>query len=131
MRRALLTLAVTFGLAGCPDHYVIPTIPIPPPDQMNFTIDDAASTATLSFDLEPMYAGDVVYVFNLTQADVSVGGVVDAAGAFTSAPFPAQREDLIDILFREIHEDGDDAYGELCVILRDGPLSEADRCPNP
>ena len=107
----------------------IPTIPIPPPDKMLFAIDDTAGTVTLSFALDPSYGGDLVYIFNLTRGDASDGGVVDTAGAFTSEPFPGQREDQIDILFRRIYGNGDDAFGDVCLMLRDPPLDFNDLCP--
>ena len=137
MRRVLQAsaLALALGALGCiPDRGAIPTIPIPPPAAMMFAIDDAAGTATLSFTLDPViYAGDLVYIFNLTRSGVPpvTGGVVSATGDFMSEPFLGQREDQIDLLFREIDENGDDAFASLCLFLRDPPLMEVrDECPN-
>ena len=131
--RRVLVMALVFGTLGCiPDRGAIPTIPIPPPEAMMFAIDDAAGTATLSFDLDVTYADDLVYLFSLTRGDLGPQGVVDAAGDFVSPPFAGQREDQIDLLFREIHENGDDAFASLCLLLRDPPdgiMSIRDECP--
>lgn len=107
-------LLVFLGIAGC----VTPSIPIPPPeaDQMSFSLDSAAGTATFSYESEPNYADAIVYIYNrdLRTGIISAAGVDGSVGP--TQPFPAAPGNSIQITF----ETDELSVGSCVVIQPDG-----------
>lgn len=110
-----LGLLVALVIAGC----VTPSIPIPPPDpgRMTFTltVQDAISTAVLTYPADPNYEGGIVYVFNHdtgrgvfqnVNADNSIG---------PTQPLQATVGNQLVISIEHI-----DQTASRCIVLREG-----------
>lgn len=119
--RVLPALALAIAAAAC----TTPTIPIPPPspDDMHFMVEAGAGTASYASDPRPEYALARVSVYDRTSGE-GVIATAEADGSVTGTrPFPAALGDEVEVTI-----DIDDDRAGICVVLREGTLSDADRC---
>lgn len=128
VRRTLLSLvgatAVLLGARGC----TTPSLPLPPPEpgaiEFQISVVEEKSFATVQGGAQVEHAFVRVVVYD---QDTGEGAVTTARadGSFgPTVPFPAYAGDAIDIVV----ERGSESRG-ICLILREGRASPADKCP--
>lgn len=116
----LVVLALAL-LAGC----FAPSVPVPPPgtEVMSFEINETDMTASYSAALGPDWASSWVIVLVERTGDGEVARS-NATGFVTTAPFSAVVGDTALVRFER--DDGEQAG--VCVVIRDGQLSDNDQC---
>ncbi len=122
MRRLVVIALVS--LAGC----VTPSIPIPPPDPSQMTVQitppDSTSTGTgvMSYPSNDLYEAGTAYVFNDTVGSGVIQRISDD-GSFTTQPFPAVVGNQVVVSITTNQQ-----TVSTCVVLRDGQQSGTDYC---
>ena len=129
LRRLIAKLALPATLALALGGCNTPTVPLPPPDPGEFTIalTGTGGEITLTGKANAARANARYEIYNEASAiGVIVKGAAD--GSFTSPPFGAALGNRLELSYELGSPVTGDVSGILCLVVREGQLSESDRC---